>query len=76
MKTIISAIVIMLSALLQMLGIELTIGEREGLGNAIVVFIGAIMVIYSRYTAKRNLQTGGLLQPTAPGAPIITKLGD
>jgi hypothetical protein len=67
MRTIISAAVIVITALLQIMGVELTIAEREGLINSLVIIGAALMVVYSRYEATRNLKTGGLLKP-APEA--------
>ena len=58
-----SAVVILISALLQLAGIELPVADREGAVNMLVIIGGAFAVVYSRYIATRNLKTGGLLKP-------------
>ncbi len=63
MRTIISAVVILAAALLQMIGVEISVADQEGIVNNLVIIIAALMVIYARYNATRNLKTGGLLKP-------------
>lgn len=70
MRTIISAVVIVITAMLQAVGVEVTIAEREGLVNSLVIIAAALMVVYSRYEATRNLKTGGLLKPAEPAKAI------
>ena len=53
----------MIASLLEMIGVKISIADQEGLVNNLVILFAAIMVIYSRYHATRNLKTGGLLQP-------------
>lgn len=66
MRTIIGAIVVIITAVLQMVGIELSDADRDGLINSLVIIIGGLWIIYSRYEATRNLKTGGLLKPAEP----------
>lgn len=66
MRTIISAVVIMITALLQIMGVEINLADREGFVNSLVIIIGALTVVYTRYIATRNLQAGGLLKPVDP----------
>ena len=63
MRTILLALVSMIAALLQIAGVEISRAEREGLVNNLVIVVAAILGIYTRYEATRNLKTGGLLQP-------------
>lgn len=53
----------MAAALLQMIGVEISVADQAGLVNNLVILFAAIMVIYARYNATRNLKTGGLLKP-------------
>ena len=73
MRTIISSIVILIVAVLETAGVSIPIGDREGLVNFLVIVVASLTSIYTRYTATRNLQTGGLLTPSAPavGESII-----
>lgn len=62
MRTIISAVVIMITALLQIMGVEINLADRDGLVNSLVIIVGALSIVYTRYIATRNLKTGGLLK--------------
>lgn len=69
MRTIISSVVILIVAVLETAGVSIPIGDRDGLVNFLVIVVAALTAIYTRYTATRNLQTGGLLTPAATAAP-------
>lgn len=73
MRTIIGAVVVIITAALQLMGVELSVADREGLVNSLVIITGALWVIYSRYEATRNLKTGGLLKPVEKPPPAVLK---
>ena len=58
-KTIIGALVALIASVATAAGLD--IGDQEGLVNGIIAIGGAILAIYGRVVAKKNL-TGGDLQ--------------
>lgn len=63
MRTIIAALVILITAILQIAGIELSIADQEGLINSLVIIAGALSAVYFRYIATQNLHARQPLEP-------------